>query len=331
MLLSPNPSPCPVGISCNHLYRCNGTRGKEKNRLKVHLQINEKLKSTYRNGFSYQPRVVSEEHCPILCCLVWRRRGLRSWAELRRRAGEPPSDWLSWLSDLATSLKIWPPRPSAADLLGLSPRALRCHPKMAASVLQQAAAAGGNYWLDCGKWGQMQSIIREPVDSGSLSQWLVINKIIGERWQRFLKFFLICMSFCAESFMTFFFSSVKVDSLMTLSPTVSFACAVWAGSSRGMRTCILPRPCSHLLHKCCLEPSHLHVWMSHKHSRAAVYPVRSASRYFLDLWAPQNVDSLLFFYSRYSNERSGDFLTNTIQHIRKKDVYHSFSNYISPA
>lgn len=51
----------------------------------------------------------------------------------------------------------------------------------------------------------MQHIIREPVDSGSLSQWLVINKIIGERWQRFLEFFLICMPFCAEFFKTPFF------------------------------------------------------------------------------------------------------------------------------
>lgn len=114
---------------------------------------------------------------------------------------------------------------SAADRLGLSPSAPQCHPKMAESVLQRAAAAGSNYWLDCGKWGQMQCIIREPVDSGSLSQWLVINKIIGERWQRFLEFFLICMSFCAGFFMTLFLS-VKVDSPMTLPPTVSFACAV---------------------------------------------------------------------------------------------------------
>lgn len=48
----------------------------------------------------------------------------------------------------------------------------------------------------------MQCIIREPVDCGSPSQWLVINKIIGERWRRFLWFFLICMSFCTVSFMT---------------------------------------------------------------------------------------------------------------------------------
>lgn len=71
-----------------------------------------------------------------------------------------------------------------------------CCPKMAEPVLYWAAAAGSNYWLGCGKWGQMHCIIREPVDSGSPSQWLVISKIIGERWQRFLEFFLICMSFC---------------------------------------------------------------------------------------------------------------------------------------
>lgn len=76
---------------------------------------------------------------------------------------------------------------------------------MAKPVLYWAAAAGSNYWLGCGKWGQMHCIIREPVDSGSPSQWLVINKIIGERWQRFLEFFLICMSFCTEFFMTSFF------------------------------------------------------------------------------------------------------------------------------
>lgn len=73
---------------------------------------------------------------------------------------------------------------------------------MAERVLYWAAAAGSNYWLGRGKWGQMHCIIREPVDSGSPSQWLVINKIIGERWQRFLEFFLICMSFCTEFFMT---------------------------------------------------------------------------------------------------------------------------------
>lgn len=76
---------------------------------------------------------------------------------------------------------------------------------MAEPVLYWAAAAGSNYWLGCGKWGQMHCIIREPVDCGSPSQWLVINKIIGERWQRFLEFFLICMSFCTEFFMTPFF------------------------------------------------------------------------------------------------------------------------------
>lgn len=79
-----------------------------------------------------------------------------------------------------------------------------CCPKMAETVRYWAAAAGSNYWLGCGKWGQMHCIIREPVDSGSPSQWLVINKIIGERWQRFLEFFLICMSFCTEFFMTSF-------------------------------------------------------------------------------------------------------------------------------
>lgn len=47
-----------------------------------------------------------------------------------------------------------------------------CCPKMAAPVLYWAAAAGSNYWLGRGKWGQMQCIIREPVDSGSPSQWL---------------------------------------------------------------------------------------------------------------------------------------------------------------
>lgn len=78
---------------------------------------------------------------------------------------------------------------------------------MAEPILHWAAAAGSNYWLGCGKWGQMHCIIREPVDSGSPSQWLVINKIIGERWQRFLEFFLICMSFCTEFFMTSFFIS----------------------------------------------------------------------------------------------------------------------------
>lgn len=76
---------------------------------------------------------------------------------------------------------------------------------MAEPILYWAAAAGSNYWLGCGKWGQMHCIIREPVDSGSPSQWLVINKIIGERWQRFLEFFLICMSFCYRVLYDFFF------------------------------------------------------------------------------------------------------------------------------
>lgn len=80
-----------------------------------------------------------------------------------------------------------------------------CCPKMAVPVPYKAAAAGSNYWLGCGKWGQMYCIIREPVDSRSPSQWFVINKIIGERWQRFREFFLICMSFCTKFFMTSFF------------------------------------------------------------------------------------------------------------------------------
>jgi len=80
-----------------------------------------------------------------------------------------------------------------------------CCPKMAEAVLYWAATAGSNYWLGCRKGGQIHCIIRDSVDSGSPSQWLVINKIIGERWQRFLEFFLICMSFCTELFMTSFF------------------------------------------------------------------------------------------------------------------------------
>lgn len=108
-----------------------------------------------------------------------------------------------------------------------------CCPKMAEPVLYWAAAAGSNYWLGCRKWGQMQCIIREPVDSGSPSQWLVINKIIGGRWQRFLEFFLICMSFCCKFFMTsFFFPFVK--SIMIPCPVVGFAAAVvsnWEGST----------------------------------------------------------------------------------------------------
>lgn len=121
---------------------------------------------------------------------------------------------------------------------------------MAEPVLQRAAAAGSNYWLDCGKWGQMQCIIREPVDSGSLSQWLVINKIIGERWQRFLEFFLICMSFCAEFFMTPFFICEGWFSNGTVSCSLTCLCsgfklAVARGcvpAHNAMCTCILQRP-----------------------------------------------------------------------------------------
>lgn len=64
----------------------------------------------------------------------------------------------------------------------------------------------------------MQCIIREPVDCGSPSQWLVINKIIGERWRRFLRFFLICMSFCTVFFMTsslFFWAPLPTPTVAT--------------------------------------------------------------------------------------------------------------------
>lgn len=108
-----------------------------------------------------------------------------------------------------------------------------CCPKMAESVLYRAAAAGSNYWLGCGKWGQMHCIIREPVDSGSPSQWLVINKIIGERWQRFLEFFLICMSFCTESFMTSFFIGEGWVSNDTVSYGVTCLCF-------GFKQCVCP-------------------------------------------------------------------------------------------
>lgn len=113
-----------------------------------------------------------------------------------------------------------------------------CCPKMAEPVLYRAAAAGSNYWLGCGKWGQMHCIIREPVDSGSPSQWLVINKIIGERWQRFLEFFLICMSFCTEFFMTSFFNCEGWVTNDTVSYCVTCLCCGFklsACSQRGKR------------------------------------------------------------------------------------------------
>lgn len=87
----------------------------------------------------------------------------------------------------------------------------------------------------------MQHIIREPVDSGSLSQWLVINKIIGERWQRFLEFFLICMPFCAEFFKTPFCMCEGCLSNDTLSCSVTRSCRRFklAGVTC---TCMLQRP-----------------------------------------------------------------------------------------
>ncbi len=121
---------------------------------------------------------------------------------------------------------------------------------MAEPVLHWAAAAGSNYWLGCGKWGQMHCIIREPVDSGSPSQWLVINKIIGERWQRFLEFFLICVSFRTEFFMTSFFICEGWGANDTVSYGVTCLCCgfklracSWGGKWSSMCgcTCTLAR------------------------------------------------------------------------------------------
>lgn len=154
---------------------------------------------------------------------------------------------------------------------------------MAEPVLYWAAAAGSNYWLGCGKWGQMHCIIREPVDSGSPSQWLVINKIIGERWQRFLEFFLICMSFCTEFFMTSFF----ICEGWVANDTVSYGVTRWhrgfklsACSRRGKRSSmcavhLYARMISYLFcgaipslfpNKCCFHRllSHLYVWICTK-------------------------------------------------------------------
>lgn len=199
---------------------------------------------------------------------------------------------------------------------------------MATLVLQLPAAAGSNYWLDCGKWGQMQRIIREPVDSGSLPQWLVINKIIGERWQRFLEFFLICMPLCAEFFKTSFLMCEGWLSNDALSCSVTHSCRRFklAGVTC---TCMLQRP---------------HVWDPHSFAAvricmsecpaslfflAAFYPARGASRIFLSGSECQSV--WIHYGGFYSNECTDDFLTNTIRCIRKEDVYHSFSNYISLA
>lgn len=155
----------------------------------------------------------------------------------QRRAGKLLSDW--WV----TRWPLW-----GSDLPGCSKSQCRrpCRPKMAEPVLQRAAAAGSNYWLDCVKWGQMRCVIREPVDSGSLSQWLVINKIIGQRWQRFLEFFLICMSFYPEFFMTPFFIC---EGWMAPSTTLSLARAVdlnWR--SLGTCTCTYAT-CTWILHR----------------------------------------------------------------------------------
>lgn len=215
------------------------------------------------------------------------------------------------MSDLVASSKIWPAPSavsgSAADRLGLAPSAPRsCRSKMAELVLQLAAAAGSNYWLECGKWGQMRCIITEPVDSGSLSQWLVINKIIGERLQRFLEFFLICMSFCAEFFTNLFIICEGWLSNNTAFYGLICLCTIW-----GMYTCTFAMWTrvlqnlifvihSHLLPKWCSEPEDLYVWMSHKPSWAAFYPVRSASRFFsgsLSSWEcqPMWIHYCLFF------------------------------------
>lgn len=79
-----------------------------------------------------------------------------------------------------------------------------CRPEMAERVLFWAAAAGSNYWSEPWKWGQIHCIIREPVDSGSPPQWLVINKIIAGRWWWFLEFLLICMPFFFTKFLWVF-------------------------------------------------------------------------------------------------------------------------------
>lgn len=93
--------------------------------------------------------------------------------------------------------------------------------------------------------------------------------------------------------------------------------------------------CSHLLHKCCFGaitfaclnvPQDFLSWIL---SWKKCFKVFSGS--FSSSESQPVRIGCCFFYSHYSNERSGDFLTNTIQHIRKRDVYHSFSNYISPA
>lgn len=157
-----------------------------------------------------------------------------------------------------------------------------CCPKMAESVLYRAAAAGSNYWLGCGKWGQMHCIIREPVDSGSPSQWLVINKIIGERWQRFLEFFLICMSFCTESFMTSFFIGEGWVSNDTVSYGVTClcfgfkqsACApkgevkqhVWHAPVRSQDPVFIlwSNPESFSIHKCYLQHCSSHLYAAHE-------------------------------------------------------------------
>lgn len=190
---------------------------------------------------------------------------------------------------------------------------------MAKPVLYRATAAGSNYWLGCGKWGQMHCIIREPVDSGSPSQWLVINKIIGERWQRFLEFFPICMSFCYWVLYDFFFSSVKVESLMILCPMARLACVVDSNWARAVEergeaacegcTCTLAR-CnilfcgviqSHFLHKC-----HFHRCSSHyyvglkcatslfKHCCSVRKPKKAVSTSEFLLLAPEDVSLHVF-------------------------------------
>lgn len=185
------------------------------------------------------------------------------------RATCPPthSYWVNWICLSLTG-------PESFKWLGAS-----CCPKMAEPVLYGAAAAGSNYWLDCGEWGQMHCIIREPVDSASPSQWLVINKIIGERWQRFLEFFLICMSFCTEFFMTPFFICEGWVANGTVPYGVTCLCCgfkLGACSRRGKWSVHLCTPkiqylfCgiiqSHSLYKCCslCHSSHLHVRIRYK-------------------------------------------------------------------
>lgn len=80
-----------------------------------------------------------------------------------------------------------------------------------------------------------------------------------------------------------------------------------------------------------LEPSHLHVWMSHKPSWAAFYPGRSASRCFLDLWAPQNVSRCGFiaFFPTVSTVMSAQAYKYHSAHQTERCLSRLFQLYFS--